>query len=163
MSKKSFLVTTKRVFKEYKEIDDIIKTESIDSHRFLHISTINDNILTMEVTFMGPVESFYEEIISTVSIKIPNEYPHKPPQIKFNTKIYHPNVSSEGTICLDILKDKWKPIYTLRTVLMSLISLLSDPNPDSALNGESAKDYYASLKDKPNKVKYLKKILSYSK
>jgi ubiquitin-conjugating enzyme (huntingtin interacting protein 2) len=65
-----------------------------------------------------------------IDIVIPNEYPFSPPKMKFITPIYHPNVSSQtGAICLDILKDAWTPVLTLKTALISLQSLLCDPAP----------------------------------
>ena len=153
---------TRRVIKEFKEIEDYIKSEPSDNHRFLEIRTINDNILNMEITFMGPKESPYEEIISTISIQIPKEYQHRAPNMNFKNKIYHPNVGNGGNICLDILKDQWRPIYTLRTTLMSIISLLNDPNPDSPLNGEAARGYKNGLKDKVARRQYAKDILKNS-
>jgi ubiquitin-conjugating enzyme (huntingtin interacting protein 2) len=73
-----------------------------------------------------------------------------------------PNISqSDGTICLDVLKDNWRPIYTLRTILISIISLLSDPNPDSPLNSDAATMYKNSLKNTKDRREYLKIIFSH--
>jgi ubiquitin-protein ligase len=151
----------KRIQNELKEINQYIKSECIDNHRFISIRNINDNIFKIEVCFLGPIESPYEEGVNIVSIDIPKEYPNKAPQMKFLNKIYHPNISTNGLICLDILKENWRPIYTLRTILMSIISLLSDPNPDSPLNGDAARLYKDSLKSKQIRRKYIKIILSY--
>jgi ubiquitin-conjugating enzyme (huntingtin interacting protein 2) len=77
-----------------------------------------------------------------------NDYPLSPPKMKFITRIYHPNMSSQtGAICLDILKNKWSPVYTLRTVLLSLTSLLSDPVPEDPQDAEVAKVFMASRAD----------------
>jgi ubiquitin-protein ligase len=156
------MATTRRVMKEIKEIEEYIKSEPSDNHRFLEIRMINDDMLNLEVTFMGPKESPYEEIISTISIHIPKEYPNKVPNMVFKNKIHHPNIGSTGNICLDILKDQWRPIYTLRTTLISIISLLNEPNPDSPLNGDAAKGYRDGLKSNDNRRKYLKDILKIS-
>ena len=75
----------------------------------------------------------------------------------FKNKIYHPNMSQDGHICLDILKDKWSPVYTIRTVILSIISLLSDPNPESPLNGQAAQ------LNKQSKKEYNKMVLSNDK
>ena len=75
-------------------------------------------------------------------------YPFTPPKLKFITKIYHPNIDTEGNICLDILKNHWSASLTLEKVLYSLSSLLNDPNPDDPLRSEVAKLY------KTNQEKY---------
>lgn len=69
-------------------------------------------------------------------------YPTKPPNVKFITKVFHPNINYEsGTVCVDILthEDKWTPIYSIESILVSIISLLDDPNPNSPLNSEAAR------------------------
>jgi len=149
----------RRIMKEFSEIKSNIENEPVDNHRLIDIKTINDNIYLMEIIFLGPKDSPYEENVNIISIKIPNEYPNKAPTMKFTNKIFHPNISSEGTICLDILKDNWRPIYTLRTIIISIISLLSDPNPDSPLNSEAAKLYRESLLSPIGRRKYSRKVI----
>lgn len=66
---------------------------------------------------------------------------HPPPQVRFLTKIYHPNIDKLGRICLDILKDKWSPALQIRTVLLSIQALLSSPNPDDPLDENVARQW----------------------
>jgi ubiquitin-conjugating enzyme (huntingtin interacting protein 2) len=78
-------------------------------------------------------------------IVIPESYPFQPVKMKFVTKVYHPNVSSaSGAICLDILKDAWSPVLTLKSTLISLQSLLCSPEPNDPQDAEVAKHYTTS-------------------
>ncbi len=152
----------KLIIKECNEIRNEINSDILDNHRFVDIITSENDIFKFNVVFLGPKDSPYEETVNTLSISVQRDYPNKAPTIKFVNKIYHPNVSSDGSICLDVLKENWKPIYTLRTIIMSIISLLSDPNPDSPLNGEAAKLYKDSLKHVESRRKYRNIVESYA-
>ena len=80
----------------------------------------------------------YEGLIYKLSLNFPNGYPFTAPTVKFVTPCFHPNVDTHGNICLDILKDKWSAMYDVRTILLSIQSLLGDPNNDSPLNAQAA-------------------------
>ena len=86
----------------------------------------------------GPSESPYQDGIFYLDIQFPQNYPYKPPKICFITKIYHPNIDQNGNICLDILRDAWSPVLTVSRVLLSISSLLNDPNPDDPLRPDAA-------------------------
>ena len=95
---------------------------------------------------MGPKGTPYENGIFSIVINYPTDYPFKAPKIKFNTKIYHPNINLNGSICLDILKDQWSPALNTSQILLSICSLLDDPNPDDPLVPDIA-DIYRKNKD----------------
>ncbi len=68
----------------------------------------------------------------------PNGYPIVAPRIRFETNCFHPNVDENGNICLDILREKWSATYDVQSILLSIQSLLADPNIASALNHQAA-------------------------
>ncbi|VFV33347.1 ubiquitin-conjugating enzyme e2 c [Lynx pardinus] len=75
----------------------------------------------------------YEDLRYKLSLELPRGYPYNMPTVKFLTPCYHPNVDTQGNICLDILKDKWSALYDIRTILLSIQSLL-EPNINGPLN-----------------------------
>lgn len=90
---------------------------------------------------------------------IPESYPFQPVKMKFLTKIYHPNVSSaSGAICLDILKDAWSPVLTLKSTLISLQSLLCSPEPRDPQDAEVAKHYMTSKASFEDTARYWTEI-----
>ena len=101
-----------------------------------------------EGVMMGPSDSPYAGGVFNVTIEFPVDYPFKPPRIMFKTKIYHPNINAQGFICLDILKQNWSPALTISKALLSILSMLTDPNPDDPLMPDIAQQY------KTNRVEY---------
>ena len=97
---------------------------------------------------MGPEDSPFSGGVFFLNIHFPTDYPFKPPKCNFTTRIYHPNINNNGSICLDILKDQWSPALTISKVLLSITSMLTDPNPDDPLVPEIAQIY------KTDKAKY---------
>merc|ERR1712212_63563 len=100
---------------------------------------VGDDLFHWQATIMGPPESAYQGGVFFLTIHFPTDYPFKPPKVAFTTRIYHPNINSNGSICLDILRSQWSPALTISKVLLSICSLLCDPNPDDPLVPEIAK------------------------
>jgi len=144
----SALQSIARIKKEYREV-----TGAKDAG--VGAELVNDDFGHWKGTIGGPKGTPYEGGLFVVDIVIPPNYPFVPPKMKFDTKVWHPNVSSaNGAICLDILKNEWSPALTLRTALLSLQALLSCPNPDSPQDAEVATQYKADKKKFDQTAKY---------
>ncbi|CAE6375781.1 unnamed protein product [Rhizoctonia solani] len=125
----------------------------------ISIDLIDDNPFHLCGSFPGPEDTPYQGGIYQVDIVIPDSYPFQPVKMKFITKVYHPNVSSaSGAICLDILKDAWSPVFTLKSTLISLQSLLCSPEPDDPQDAEVAKHYLTSRSSFNDTAKYWAEI-----
>ncbi|OAP06328.1 UBC12 [Arabidopsis thaliana] len=98
-----------------------------------------EDIFHWQATIMGPHDSPYSGGVFTVSIDFSSDYPFKPPKVLLRCTT--PNIDSKGSICLDILKEQWSPALTTSKVLLSICSLLTDPNPNDPLVPEIAHLY----------------------
>jgi ubiquitin-conjugating enzyme E2 D/E len=127
-------VAQQRIQKELKEI-------SKDPPISCSAGPTGDDLFNWEATIHGPADSPYEGGVFVLDINFPENYPFKAPRVSFRTRIYHPNINSNGGICLDILKEEWSPALTISKVLLSICSLLTDPNPDDPLVPAIAKLY----------------------
>jgi ubiquitin-conjugating enzyme E2 C len=96
------------------------------------------DILQWTGTIEGPSATVYEGVTFALSISFPLEYPYTAPTVKFVTPCFHPNVDTAGNICLDILSEQWSAAYTTSTVLLSIQSLLAQPNTSDPLNPDAA-------------------------
>ncbi|KAL3231603.1 Ubiquitin-conjugating enzyme E2 1 [Nakaseomyces bracarensis] len=126
----------KRIMKELQAVKD--DPEANITLEFVSESDIHH----LKGSFLGPPGTPYEGGKFIVDIEVPMEYPFKPPKMKFDSKVYHPNISSvTGAICLDILKNAWSPVITLKSALISLQALLQSPEPNDPQDAEVAQHY----------------------
>ena len=100
----------------------------------------------------SPDDTPWEGATFKLELHFSEEYPNKPPSVKFTSKLFHPNVYANGQICLDILQNQWSPIYDIAAILTSIQSLLTDPNPNSPANVEAAKLYQENRREYDRKV-----------
>ena len=100
--------------------------------------TDESDLYNWTASIMGPEDSPFQGGVFFLNVQFPTDYPFKPPKLSFTTRIYHPNINSNGSICLDILKDQWSPALTISKVLLSISSLLTDANPNDPLVPEIA-------------------------
>ncbi|KAG0457714.1 hypothetical protein HPP92_022593 [Vanilla planifolia] len=127
-------MATNRIMKEFKEIRK-------DPPSSCSAGPVGEDLFHWQATIMGPLDSPFAGGLYLVDIQFPPDYPFKPPKVTFKTRIFHPNINSKGCICLDILKEHWSPALTISKVLLSICSMLTDPNPDEPLAPEIAYVY----------------------
>lgn len=124
-----------------------------------------DNLFHWVGKIKGSKDTVYEGLTYKLSLKFPTDYPYSAPTIKFVTPCFHPNVDNYGNICLDILKEQWSAAYSISTILVSLRSLLGEPNNDSPLNPfaaslwENQRDYKSVLIEKYELAKAGKEVI----
>lgn len=98
-----------------------------------------DDILNFTLS-IEPDEGMYKGGIYNFSFAISQNYPHDPPKVKCKQKIYHPNIDLEGNVCLNILREDWKPVLNLNAVVVGMQFLFLEPNASDPLNKEAAED-----------------------
>ena len=111
-----------------------LKEESVDGVEIVN----TDDISTWKAIIYGPPGTPFENGKFDMELKFYDTYPVKPPSVKFVSEIFHPNVYRDGKICVDILQGEWSPAQNVRTILISIRSLLMDPNPNSPANRDAA-------------------------
>ncbi len=128
-------MSARRIAKEMKDME----TTPMDN---CTAGPVNPNDMFLwHGTIIGPEKSPYEGGLFKLEIRFPPNYPFKAPTVTFLTKVYHPNINADGGICISILKDEWSPSLTIGKVLLSIGSLLTDPNPRDPLVPEIARLY----------------------
>ncbi|KAF2077428.1 hypothetical protein CYY_001277 [Polysphondylium violaceum] len=111
------------------------------------------NFFEWQIMIVGPPETPYEGGIFNATLSFTAEYPVKPPKMKFTTEIWHPNVYKDGVVCISILhegediygyeksNERWSPVHTVESILVSVISMLSSPNDESPANIDASNEW----------------------
>jgi ubiquitin-conjugating enzyme E2 A len=115
---------------------------------------VNDDIMKWTAIMFGPDDTPLEGGTFQLEVTFTEEFPTKPPHVKFLNKMFHPNIYLNGEICLDILQNQWSPVYDITALLTSIQSLLNDPNPNSPANSEAARMW------NENRNEYWKRVIS---
>jgi ubiquitin-conjugating enzyme E2 M len=110
----------------------------LDGGKVATIKFQNANDLTAFDVTISPDSGYWKGATYHFAFSIPPHYPHSPPKVECMTKIYHPNIDLEGKVCLNILREDWKPVLDINSVIYGLIYLFYEPNPDDPLNQEAA-------------------------
>ncbi|KAI0398090.1 putative ubiquitin carrier protein [Xylariaceae sp. FL0594] len=120
-----------------KELQDIAKDAANSG---ISAAPVGNDLTHLVAEFSGPPGTPYEGGTFKVDVRIPPQYPFKAPEMKFITKVWHPNISSQtNVICLDTLGSAWSPVLTIKSTLLSLQSLLESPEPKDPQDAEVAK------------------------
>lgn len=118
----------------------------------ISVGLLNENITTWQLLIEGPPDTLFAGGLFKAELRFPEDYPDKPPRFIFKSQIFHPNIYTDGTVCISILhapgddpqayedkSERWLPVHSARSVIISVISLLSEPNPESPANIDAAK------------------------
>ena len=143
-----------------------LKQINKDPNYFFSVSPDENDFLYWKFIMIGPPETFYEGGTFEGSIRFPKEYPNKPPKLKFTSEMFHPNIYSNGEVCISILhegvdeynyeeaNERWNPSHSVNSILMSVVSMLGYPNFESPANLD------ASVEWKNSEETYKKKIFN---
>ena len=139
-------MTHKRLMRDFKRLQDDPPDGIIGSPE-------EGNIMLWNCVIFGPPETPFEDGTFKLTMEFCEEYPNKPPVVKFVSKMFHPNIYTDGQICLDILQARWTPTYDVSAVLTSIQSLLGDPNPKSPANSVAAQLFKEERREYEKRVK----------
>ena len=131
---------------------DLKYFEKDDYKESFGVGPIEDtNLFLWSAVFPGPEKSLYERGLFELKIKFPKDYPFEPPEVTFETKVYHPNIHLNGEISIGILTYDWEPKIKLIDVLKTIQRILAEPEEKSFLNFDAAIQY------KENKDAFIQK------
>ncbi len=128
-----------------------LKQQQEDPNYYYSINPDKNNFLKWNILLLGPIDTIFEGGIFNCIIEFPKEYPNKPPTFKFIDNMFHPNIYSDGRVCISILhegsdiygyediSERWNPSHSVNSILLSILSLLSSPNFDSPANIDACK------------------------
>ncbi|EIN13040.1 hypothetical protein PUNSTDRAFT_82588 [Punctularia strigosozonata HHB-11173 SS5] len=134
-------MTMKRIHKEISDLDKERKAGNLGGITLEPCNLASGDLLHWKASIPGPEGSPYEGGTFDVDVHLPPDYPFNAPKVTFTTRIYHMNISERGAVCIDILKSAWSPALSLFKVVLSLSSLMTDPNPRDPLVPSIANEY----------------------
>uniref|UniRef100_A0A1D1ZJA7 E2 ubiquitin-conjugating enzyme n=1 Tax=Anthurium amnicola TaxID=1678845 RepID=A0A1D1ZJA7_9ARAE len=113
----------------------------------------DNNIMLWNAVIFGPDDTPWDGGTFKLTLQFTEDYPNKPPTVRFVSRMFHPNIYADGSICLDILQNQWSPIYDVAAILTSIQSLLCDPNPNSPANSEAARMFSENKREYNRRVR----------
>jgi ubiquitin-conjugating enzyme E2 A len=113
----------------------------------------DSDMFVWAASIFGPADTPWEGGVFSLRLTFSEGYPNRPPKVRFTGPMFHPNVYSDGTLCLDLIQDQWSPVQSVSTLLTSVQSLLTDPNCSSPANAEAARLFTADRREYNRRVK----------
>lgn len=126
-------IAKKRLLKDLNQIQSLTLEDGVTAAPLNQL-----NLFEWQAIITGPNETPYEGGIYQLNLSIPYNYPVKAPKVRFQTEIFHPNIYKNGDICIDILQNQWSEVLSIEKILISIRSLLNEPNIHSPANPEAA-------------------------
>ncbi|KAF5153455.1 NEDD8-conjugating enzyme Ubc12 [Theileria parva strain Muguga] len=154
----NYSVKSPAMLRVQKELSELTMYEGVE----IRFPDIND-VMHLEI-LITPTEGIYKDIKITFSCHIPNQYPHNRPKIYCKSKIIHPNIlgtnaeKCQGAVCLNILREDWRPVYTINTAIVGLVNLLIEPQSENPLDKFAAN----LLKHDPMHLRSINLSLTYN-
>ncbi len=133
----------------FKDLSNISKY----SEGTIYAQPLEDDMLTWTAVIFGPPNTPFENGTFSLILLFDENYPNHPPEVSFISEMFHPNIYKNGDLCLDIIKNKWSPSYDVFGILLSIQSLLNDPNNSSPANPEAAHLYEKNIEEYNRRVK----------
>jgi len=153
----------KRLHVEYKQLTANADTQD---EMFTAGPISESNFFEWECLIKGPDETPFEGGIFSATLSFPRDYPLNPPKMKFNPPIFHPNIYSNGEVCISILhspgedpnqyesaSERWSPVQSVEKILLSVVSMLAEPNIESGANVDACKVYRTNKADYERRVR----------
>lgn len=147
-----------------KELQRISKSPSEN----YSVGLLDNNIYTWEILIIGPRDTIYENALLRGVMVFPDTYPDDPPSFRFLSEIWHPNIDTDGNVCISILhksgddefgyedaSERWMPVRDINSILLSIILLLVEPNSESPANLEAAQEFLTRRAEYNKKVERL--------
>lgn len=128
---------------------------------------VNDDVFKWRCTIFGPESTPYDGGMFPAELTFPDDFPNSPPEMRFICPMYHPNIDAKtGKVCISILHnpgddpheyesraERWLPIHTVESIVVSVISMLLDPNNESPLNVDANIDHMRNPDEYKRKVR----------
>ncbi|CAO1419398.1 unnamed protein product [Diamesa hyperborea] len=116
--------------------------------------TNEENFFEWDALITGPADTAFEGGIFPAKLIFPTDYPLSPPKMRFTCEMFHPNIFTDGRVCISILHapgddplgyelsaERWSPVQSVEKILLSVVSMLAEPNDESGANIDAAKTW----------------------